>query len=310
MFKFEVSMIRRAFILLITGALLCQGAHGQGFLPQVPEIRDLLTGATLTQEEAVAAPGVLGEWTGTLFGSPQAVTFVRVNPAVYMTDIICAEGEYADSTSALCSDYGAAAGINGSYFNMKELTPVTYVKDNGKIVGSATKKELFRVNGIFMSWPNRVAIEAADTTTFDPKIWEAIASGPILIDDGTVITYSEGIPEDDGFYNKRHPRSLIGTDAEGYIWLVVVDGRSAGNAEGMTIAELTELAGMIGLTDALNLDGGGSSTLWTQSAGVLNYPCDNGRFDHFGQRIVPNVIAVRKTALMKPSRADSYPRFP
>lgn len=295
MFKFE-DMIHRTVLMIIMGALLCQEAQGQGFLPLVPEIRDLQTGAALTQEEAVKAPGVLGEWTETLFGSPQAVTFVRVNPAVYATDIICAEGEYADSTSALCADFGAAAGINGSYFNMKELTPVTYVKDNGKIVGNTTKKELFRVNGVFMSWPNRVAIQAADTTALDPNLWEAIASGPILIDDGTVITYSDGIPEDDGFYNKRHPRSLIGTDADGYIWLVVVDGRSAGNAEGMTIAELTELAGMMGLTDALNLDGGGSSTLWTQSAGVLNYPCDNGKFDHFGQRIVPNVIAIREKA--------------
>jgi exopolysaccharide biosynthesis protein len=50
---------------------------------------------------------------------------------------------------------------------------------------------------------------------------------------------------------------------------------------------------MIGLTDALNLDGGGSSTLWTRSAGVLNHPSDNGRFDHFGQRVVPNIIAIR-----------------
>lgn len=73
MFKFE-DMIHRTVLMIIMGALLCQEAQGQGFLPLVPEIRDLQTGAALTQEEAVKAPGVLGEWTGTLFGSPQAVT--------------------------------------------------------------------------------------------------------------------------------------------------------------------------------------------------------------------------------------------
>ena len=81
---------------------------------------------------------------------------------------------------------------------------------------------------------------------------------------------------------------------DGFIWLVVVDGRAKGKADGMTIEELTRLAAMMGLTDALNLDGGGSSTLWSSVAGVLNHPCDNHRFDHAGQRVVPNVISVKK----------------
>ncbi len=52
MFKFE-DMIHRTVLMIIMGALLCQEAQGQGFLPLVPEIRDLQTGAALTQEEAV-----------------------------------------------------------------------------------------------------------------------------------------------------------------------------------------------------------------------------------------------------------------
>jgi exopolysaccharide biosynthesis protein len=77
------------------------------------------------------------------------------------------------------------------------------------------------------------------------------------------------------------------------VWLVVVDGRFPGEAEGMSIAELTTLAEKLGLVEALNLDGGGSSTLWTLPGGVLNHPCDNGQFDHVGQRIVPNAVVVR-----------------
>ena len=45
---------------------------------------------------------------------------------------------------------------------------------------------------------------------------------------------------------------------------------------------------------ALNLDGGGSSTLWTAQEGVLNHPYDNRRFDHEGERGVPNCIVVRR----------------
>ena len=106
-------------------------------------------------------------------------------------------------------------------------------------------------------------------------------------------TYGEDMPNWKSFYNKRHPRTLMGKDADGGVWLVVVDGRFPGEAEGMTIAELTALAEKLGLVEALNLDGGGSSTLWTLPGGVLNHPCDNGKFDHVGQRIVPNAVVVR-----------------
>ncbi len=51
---------------------------------------------------------------------------------------------------------------------------------------------------------------------------------------------------------------------------------------------------MMRLTDALNLRGGGSSTLWALEGGVLNHPCDNHKFDNAGQRRVPNILAVKR----------------
>ena len=85
---------------------------------------------------------------------------------------------------------------------------------------------------------------------------------------------------------------MIGQDADGNVWLIVVDGRAPGEADGMTISELISFCLQLGLTDALNLDGGGSSTLWAQKAGVISNPCDNRRFDHAGQRKVPNALIV------------------
>ena len=278
----------RAF--LWAGLLLSACSQPVSHIPEgVEKVFDLRTGAELTARKAAKADG----FYGTLTEPGQAIAFVRYNPDAFQTTVVNAEGEQADSTSALCLGSDAIAGINGSYFNMQELTPVTFVKDDGFVTGATTERETFRTNGAVVLNPESIRIEPCDTTDTFERDWEVLASGPVLIDEGRTITYGEDSPNWKSFYDKRHPRSLVGRDADGGVWMVVVDGRFPGEAEGMTIAELTGLAERLGLVEALNLDGGGSSTLWALPAGVLNHPCDNQRFDPVGQRIVPNVIVVR-----------------
>ena len=118
---------------------------------------------------------------------------------------------------------------------------------------------------------------------------EALTSGPLLVDDGRSFSY-----DDPGsFFTHRHPRTMFGVDRKGWIYMVVVDGRFPGQADGATIAEMVFLAECFGLVEAINLDGGGSSALWTAVDGVISYPRDNGVFDHAGEREVPNIILVR-----------------
>ena len=255
----------------------------------VEKVFDLRTGDELGERKAAKADG----YYGILQEEDQFIAFVRYNPAAFQSTVVTAEREQADSTSALCLKYDAFAGINGSYFNMDSLTTTTFIKDDGFISGATLADETFRTNGALILNPEDIRIEACDTTAVFELDWEVLASGPVLVDDGVTATYGEDMPKWKSFYNKRHPRTLMGKDADGGVWLVVVDGRFPGEAEGMTIAELTALAEKLGLVEALNLDGGGSSTLWTLPGGVLNHPCDNGQFDHVGQRIVPNAVIVR-----------------
>ena len=255
----------------------------------VAQVFDIRTGDELTVRKAAKADG----YYGTIQEEGQFISFVRYNPDAFQTTVVTAEGEQADSTSALCLKSNAVAGINGSYFNMDSLMTVTFLKDDGFIIGATTPDETFRTNGALVLNPEEIRFEACDTADVFEKDWEVLASGPLLVDEGQPVTYGREMPGWESFYDKRHPRSLVGRDADGGIWLVVVDGRSPGNAEGMTIAELTAFCGRLGLTEAINLDGGGSSTLWTLPEGVLNHPSDNGLFDHEGQRIVPNAIVVR-----------------
>ena len=77
-----------------------------------------------------------------------------------------------------------------------------------------------------------------------------------------------------------HPRSAVGYSRNGrYLYLVVVDGRQPCYSEGITLAKLAELLASLGAQYAMNLDGGGSSTLVIQAgdgkARILNSPIDN-----------------------------------
>lgn len=97
---------------------------------------------------------------------------------------------------------------------------------------------------------------------------------------------------DSDFIATKHPRSAIVVTKDRRVLLVTVDGRSPGNAIGMSIPELAHLVKVLGGRTALNLDGGGSTTLYLDGH-VLNHPCDNRRFDHEGERRIPNMIFFR-----------------
>jgi hypothetical protein len=108
----------------------------------------------------------------------------------------------------------------------------------------------------------------------DLPIEHGVGGLPIMVREG-VVQYFPGAKHEDfvpgpGDPNTRHPRTAFGANAE-YGVIVVADGRAPGHSVGMTIPELGEWMRRIGCTEAVNLDGGGSSTLWAMG-NVLNRP--------------------------------------
>ncbi len=92
----------------------------------------------------------------------------------------------------------------------------------------------------------------------------ALGGGPALLKDGQPTQFQSS--------DARHPRSAIGWNSH-HFFLVQVDGRQPGVSVGMSLSELAAHMARIGCTDALNLDGGGSSTLWARGQ-VMNNPCE------------------------------------
>ena len=111
----------------------------------------------------------------------------------------------------------------------------------------------------------------------EPKSWllaqDIVGGAGLLIRDGRDIEDWSIERFNQGFAENRHPRTMIGTAADNTIWLVTVDGRQPEQSVGMTLVELRALAHRVGLVNALNLDGGGSTTMWVQGQ-VVNRPSD------------------------------------
>ena len=244
-----------------------------------------------------------------LFGSRQSISIVRYKARKFHTSVLESDGTAAGPTSKLAAGNGAVAAMNGSYFNMKDLTPETFVKDEGVVYGLVSSSEEKRCNGILRIKGKRGRkmdisnFLGYGVESFARKYREAIVSGPVLMEDGLSVEYSDN-PEDkdrnlvddkgyySSFYSRRHPRTIMGYTKDRMVYLIVVDGRFPGQAEGMTVQELTDLCRYLGLHEAMNFDGGGSSTLWNSTQGVISHPCDNRRFDHEGERKIPNLIVV------------------
>ena len=210
---------------------------------------------------------------------------------------------------ATVSDHGLASradfAINACYWAMKKGVPTTYVKVNGVTLSTSHRAGLPRVNGLLMMYKDRIeVVPSTDMPEYDGLVEDCpnvIACGPVLINDGKRVSYAELTSSQDPsmkrkipFYLRRHPRSAVGCNDKGEVFLVVVDGRSKGNAEGATIEELTRICQWLGMTEALNLDGGGSSALWSKKRGVLSHPSDNRTFDHEGERRVMSALVVKR----------------
>jgi hypothetical protein len=134
-----------------------------------------------------------------------------------------------------------------------------------------------------------------------PEARQVVAGSNIIVHDGKAI-----IEDTSSFARSRHPRTAVGIAGDGKtLVLVVVDGRRAGVASGMSLTELAALMLELGCRDALNLDGGGSTEMVLRNPRdgllqVINHPSD-GR-----ERAVANVLGVS----IRGSRRDPTPPVP
>jgi exopolysaccharide biosynthesis protein len=91
-----------------------------------------------------------------------------------------------------------------------------------------------------------------------PGILDTSGGNPTLVRNGRVLS---GNVDGTTPFHRRNPRTGVGATADGRLLLVTVDGRQPGHSVGMSLREFAELFVGLGARSAINLDGGGSTTM-------------------------------------------------
>jgi hypothetical protein len=182
----------------------------------------------------------------------------------------------ARTTSAFLQEFDVQIAINGDGFSPwwsrgvadyyphsgDPVRPRGDTASRGRVYWSASES----LPTLYINSRNKLSFDAP------AKLYNAISGESLLVAGGTAI------PDLDA--DDLHPRSAVGFSRNGrFFYLVVVDGRQPLYSEGMTLAELADLMVSLGAHYAMNLDGGGSSTLVVEGSDglprVLNSPIDN-----------------------------------
>ncbi|ETI91129.1 MAG: hypothetical protein PWP67_2492 [Clostridium butyricum] len=197
--------------------------------------------------------------------------------------------EEGQTTSQIAENYNAVAAVNGGAFVDQSSTsqwtgnggiPSGIVMSGGEVVhndlGEGNKKELLAIDKQGVMIVGKYSIDDLK----ERKIQEALSFGPTLVVNGKMTPMSG-----DGGWGIA-PRTAIGQRQDGAIILLVIDGRGVGSL-GATLKETQEIMYQLGAVNAMNLDGGKSTTLYYDGE-VRNTPSNS-----MGERAIPTAIIVK-----------------
>lgn len=297
----RILQIMSKHVIIVLSLLLCCAS----LMAQTSA--DSLTLVSARWEERTVEKGVLTMHCEfpMLYGGLQDVYMLEIARKKHSFEVLDHNGR--GFTSFKANNRGAVAAINGTYFDMGESErSVCFVARKGKVVeythdplgqlsngavvmdGSDVDIIPWDVKMEHLLYPDSVGVS-------DAAVKNVMVAGPLLLQDGFMESF-----RDESHIMGKHPRSAIAVKGK-HVFLVVVDGRDEERAIGVTIPELAHMLKVLGMEKALNLDGGGSSTLWARPkvqfytdgtpvcpcTGILNVPSDGGH-----ERAVSNSIVV------------------
>ena len=187
-----------------------------------------------------------------------------------------------DTTSNMAKENNAILAINGDYYGARQAG---YVIRNGNLYRNTSGDR----DALVITKTGEFEFVSENETTAEALLqsgaYQVLSFGPVLLEDSEI---SVGENDEVGMAMASNPRTAIGYLGNNHYVFVVSDGRTSESA-GLSLYEMATFMKELGVTDAYNLDGGGSSTMVFKGE-IINNPTTNGRSNQ--ERSVSDIVYI------------------
>ena len=251
--------------------------------------------STLTRVQTVEGGTVIGEYSD----SNTSITLKQYrayDSDIYVADVTVSDvsvlktalanntygRNITDTTSNIAEENNAILAINGDYYGARQAG---YVIRNGNLYRNTSGDR----DALVITKTGEFEFVSENETSAEELLqsgaYQVLSFGPVLLEDGEI---SVGENEEVGMAMASNPRTAIGYLGNNHYVFVVSDGRTSESA-GLSLYELATFMKELGVTDAYNLDGGGSSTMVFKGE-IINNPTTNGRSNQ--ERSVSDIVYI------------------
>jgi hypothetical protein len=234
------------------------------------------------RERSAGAPAVglrvhLGDGAGTtVYIAAYALEQVRIRVVAF---------DRPEPLLSWCRRNAVQEAVVGGFFTRPQGQPLGELRVDGAGIGSVPfERPWNRLRSCIHTVDGRVAVAPRSELPRSPR-GDLLQAGPLLVRAGRSLIVQGVDPEgfsagrgqfDSDITAGRYPRAAFGV-GNGLVWLVACDGRGPRD-DGLTLAELAELMTTLGARDAINLDGGGSTSL-VSGGRLVNRPREDHGLD-------------------------------
>lgn len=221
-------------------------------------------------------------------------TVRKYDTTIYVADIQVSDASYLKTafandtygrnitakTSAIAEANNAVFAINGDFYGFRDGG---YVLRNGTVYRNTARDDsealvIDKEGNLSVISENDVSMESLSSS----GAWQVLSFGPGLVEDGKITVTSSSEVAQSMISN---PRTAIGQISKLHYVIIVSDGRTS-ESRGLSLLELAQEFKERGCTQAYNLDGGGSSTMYFNGE-IINVP-SNGKSG--GERKVSDIV--------------------
>ena len=201
---------------------------------------------------------------GKIIGNNQEIKIDNINQPRMLSSYILAYTRDWGKYAPVSPQYGVQLQIVGNKITAASANPLSIPENGYVLVGP--KSKLGKLFGA-----DYVDVEIKTNPKWE-NVQHIISGGPYLLKDNQI--FIDMTAQKLQSIGGRNPRTAIGYTEDNNLVLVAVDGRE-GSSVGLTLVELAKLMKTLGCTNAINLDGGGSTVMYIKGR-IVNHPHQPG----------------------------------